>query len=126
MLDPNVFAQLSQMHMVGPDGVSHTFDDRASGYARGESVGAVLLKPLRQALADGDTIRAVIRGSGANQDGKTPGITMPSKDAQANLIDAVYFAAGLPMADTSYFEAHGTGTKIGVREIDFHLDGVLT
>lgn len=111
------------MHMLSPDGVSHSFDDRANGYARGESVGAVLVKPLRQALADGDTIRAVIRGSGANQDGKTPGITMPSRDAQGNLIEAVYAAAGLSMADTNYFEAHGTGTKIGVRKADL-LDQV--
>ena len=108
------------MHMLSPDGISHSFDHRANGYARGESVGAVLVKPLSQALADGDTIRAVIRGTGTNQDGKTPGITMPSRDAQGNLIEAVYSTAGLSMADTSYFEAHGTGTKIGVRRLDLH------
>ena len=114
ILDPNFISQLSSMHMLSPDGISHSFDDRANGYARGEAVGAVLVKPLSKALADGDTIRAVIRGTGANQDGKTPGITMPSGDAQGRLINSVYTAAGLPLDDTTYFEAHGTGTKIGV------------
>ncbi|MCJ1251044.1 hypothetical protein MMC30_008275 [Trapelia coarctata] len=113
ILHANFISQLSSMHMLSPDGISHSFDDRANGYGRGEAVGAVLVKPLSRALADGDTIRAVIRGSGANQDGKTPGITMPSGEAQANLIRSTYATAGLPMADTSYFEAHGTGTKIG-------------
>ncbi|KAL5344841.1 hypothetical protein ACLOAV_010238 [Pseudogymnoascus australis] len=113
ILHPNFNSQLSAMHMLSPDGVSHTFDDRANGYGRGEAVGAILVKPLSQALADGDTIRAVIRGTGANQDGKTPGITMPSSKAQADLIKKTYAAAGLPLANTSYFEAHGTGTKIG-------------
>ncbi|KFZ25350.1 hypothetical protein V502_00172 [Pseudogymnoascus sp. VKM F-4520 (FW-2644)] len=113
ILHPNFNSQLSAMHMVSPDGVSHSFDDRANGYGRGEAVGAILVKPLSQALADGDTIRAVIRGSGANQDGKTPGITMPSSEAQADLIKRTYATAGLSLADTSYFEAHGTGTKIG-------------
>ena len=102
------------MHMLSPDGVSHSFDSRANGYARGEAIGAVLVKPLHRALADGDTIRAVIRGSGANQDGKTPGITVPSGEAQTSLIKSTYAAAGLRLDDTSYFEAHGTGTKIGV------------
>lgn len=121
ILHPNFNSQLSAMHMLSPDGVSHTFDDRANGYGRGEAVGAILVKPLSQALADGDTIRAVIRGTGANQDGKTPGITMPSSKAQADLIKKTYAAAGLPLANTSYFEAHGTGTKIGVEPPKSHI-----
>lgn len=102
------------MHMLSPDGISHSFDARANGYARGETIAGVVVKTLRQALEDGDTIRAVIRGSGANQDGKTPGITMPSGEAQAALIRSTYEAAGLNMEDTGFFEAHGTGTLIGV------------
>ncbi|EXJ93245.1 hypothetical protein A1O3_01802 [Capronia epimyces CBS 606.96] len=113
ILHPNFISQLSSMHMLSPDGISHSFDERANGYARGEAIGAILIKPLSKALADGDTIRAVIRGSGANQDGKTPGITMPSKDAQSRLINFTYSTAGLSTAQTTYFEAHGTGTKIG-------------
>ncbi|KAK2025345.1 ketoacyl-synt-domain-containing protein [Colletotrichum zoysiae] len=113
VLSPNYVAQLSAMHMVGPDGVSHSFDARANGYARGEAVGAVVVKTLRQALADGDTVRAVVRGTGANQDGRTAGITVPSGHAQEALIRQTYAHANLPLDGTGYFEAHGTGTRAG-------------
>lgn len=114
VLYPSMMHSLTNMHFLSPDGICHSFDDRANGYARGEAIGGIMLKPLKAALADGDTIRAVIRGSGANQDGKTPGITMPSPQSQANLIRATYAQAGLDLADTGYFEAHGTGTGLGV------------
>ncbi|KAI9642743.1 hypothetical protein NHQ30_008474 [Ciborinia camelliae] len=97
----------------GPDGISHSFDARANGYARGEAIAGIVLKPLSTALRDGDTIRAVVRGSGVNQDGKTPGITMPSGEAQASLIRETYAAAGLLLDSTMYFESHGTGTALG-------------
>ncbi|GME50746.1 hypothetical protein HK57_00312 [Neofusicoccum parvum] len=113
ILSPNFISQLSSMHMLSPDGISHSFDSKANGYARGEAVAGIVVKTLRKALEDGDTIRAVIRGSGANQDGKTPGITMPSGEAQAALIRSTYEMAGLAMEDTGYFEAHGTGTSLG-------------
>jgi len=112
-LYPSMFHSLTNMHFLSPDGICHSFDDRANGYARGEAIGGLLLKPLSAALADGDTIRAVIRGSGTNQDGKTPGITMPSPEAQADLIRFVYDQAGLNMSETGFFEAHGTGTALG-------------
>jgi acyl transferase domain-containing protein len=102
------------MHMLSADGMSHSFDIKANGYGRGEGFGAVLLKPLDSALADGDAIRAVIRATGINQDGRTPGITMPSAKAQSDLIRTVYGPSLPPMKDTTYFEAHGTGTEIGV------------
>ena len=105
------------MHMLSPEGISHTFDDRANGYGRGEGVGAIVVKRLKDALRDGDTIRAVIRGTGANVDGKTPSITMPSSVAQADLIRTTYKAAGLSYADTAYFETHGTGTPVGVSNL---------
>lgn len=109
--------RLTAMHMLSPEGISHTFDDRANGYGRGEGVGAVVVKRLKDALRDGDTIRAVIRGIGVNVDGKTPSITMPSSDAQADLIRRTYNAAGLSYADTAYFETHGTGTPVGVSSL---------
>ncbi|RMZ80449.1 hypothetical protein DV737_g3022, partial [Chaetothyriales sp. CBS 132003] len=112
-LYPSMFHSLTNMHFLSPDGICHSFDDRANGYARGEAVGGLLLKPLSAALADGDTIRAVIRGSGTNQDGHTPGITMPSPESQADLIRFVYQQAGLKLSDTGFFEAHGTGTALG-------------
>ncbi|KAJ5561983.1 hypothetical protein N7535_003554 [Penicillium sp. DV-2018c] len=113
ILHPNFTQRLSYMHMMSPDGISHSFDESANGYGRGEGIGAVLLKPLSAALADGDNIRAVIRGTGINQDGRTPGITLPSPTAQANLIRSVYERHGISMRDTAYFEAHGTGTPVG-------------
>ena len=98
---------------MSPDGRCYTFDDRANGYARGEGVGCLILKPLQDALMDGDTIRAVIRGTGSNQDGKSSGITLPNIAAQEELIRSTYESAGLDPIETSYVEAHGTGTPAG-------------
>jgi acyl transferase domain-containing protein len=109
------------MHMLSPDGASHSFDARANGYGRGEGIGTLVCKRLSDALRDGDVIRAVIRGTGANNDGKTPTITMPSEQAQADLIRSTYRAAGLPLADTNFIETHGTGTPVGVG-ISTHSD----
>lgn len=72
----------------------------------------MILKRLSDAIRDGDTIRAVIRAAGSNQDGNTP-LAQPSKDAQVNLIEKTYRAAGLDPSETSYVEAHGTGTAVG-------------
>lgn len=104
---------MSKLGFLSPDGKCYSFDHRANGYSRGEGVGVVVLKPLRQALQDGNTIRAVIRGSGVNQDGRTPGMTVPSKSAQEKLIRSVYASAGLDLSETDYVEAHGTGTAQG-------------
>ncbi|PVH76707.1 hypothetical protein DL98DRAFT_535488 [Cadophora sp. DSE1049] len=104
---------LSSLHFLSPDGKCHSFDEAANGYGRGEGLGFLVLKSLKDALRDNDTIRAVIRGSGLNQDGKTPAITMPSKEAQIELIRTAYTNAGIDLQDTQYFEAHGTGTAIG-------------
>jgi acyl transferase domain-containing protein len=95
------------MKFLSPDGVCHSFDHRANGYARGDGIGGIVLKTLTQALEDGDTIRAIIRNTGLGQDGKTTGITTPSPEAHADLIRATYAGAGLPLDQTSYFEAHG-------------------
>lgn len=72
------------------------------------------MKRLCDAVRDGDVIRAVIRGTGANHDGKTTSITMPSEEAQADLIRETYRSANIPLDQTCYFEAHGTGTPQGV------------
>ncbi|KAI1422351.1 PKSN polyketide synthase for alternapyrone biosynthesis [Xylaria sp. FL1777] len=113
MINPNTSHQLTAMHMLSPEGISHTFDDRANGYGRGDGIGAMIVKRLSDALRDGDTIRAVIRGSGVNADGKTPSVTQPSSTAQADLITQTYEDAGLDLSDTGYFECHGTGTPVG-------------
>ena len=104
---------MSALGFLSPDSKCYSFDHRANGYSRGEGVGTVIIKPLQAALRDGNTIRAVIRGTGVNSDGRTPGITMPSKDAQEALIRDVYLKAGLHPRDTAFVEAHGTGTPAG-------------
>ncbi|EEY14055.1 fatty acid synthase S-acetyltransferase [Verticillium alfalfae VaMs.102] len=101
------------MHQATDSGRSIAFDNRGTGFGRGEGCGMIVLKPLDQALRDNDSIRAVIRGSGINQDGKTPGITMPNGSAQEKLMRQVYRNAGLDPSDCGYVEAHGTGTKVG-------------
>lgn len=95
------------MGFLSPDGKCFSFDHRGNGYARGEGFAALILKPVSQALRDGDTIRALIRSTGTNQDGRTPGITQPSKDMQMELIKETYRKANLDMSETRYFEAHG-------------------
>ncbi|KAK4243753.1 hypothetical protein C7999DRAFT_35902 [Corynascus novoguineensis] len=113
ILYPNCMEQFSGIHMLSPEGISHSFDDRANGYGRGEGIGCLAVKRLSDALRDGDTIRAVIRHTGVNADGKTPSITQPSSEAQADLIQRTYAAAGLSLTSTEYFESHGTGTPVG-------------
>lgn len=117
ILDPVPFISASKLNMFSPTGRSRMWDAAADGYARGEGVAAVVLKTLNQAIVDGDTIECVIRESGINQDGKTPGITMPNHSAQEALIRQVYKRAGLdvtkPEDRCQYFEAHGTGTPAG-------------
>ncbi|KAL8658296.1 MAG: hypothetical protein Q9226_001112 [Calogaya cf. arnoldii] len=104
---------LSNMNFVSHDSRCFSFDHRANGYGRGEGFGVVVVKRLSDALRNGDTIRAVVRSTGSNQDGHTPGITQPSTDAQLRLIRRTYEKAGLDMGPTRYVEAHGTGTRIG-------------
>ncbi|KAK6065016.1 lovastatin nonaketide synthase [Seiridium cupressi] len=112
---PTNFVAESNVQMLSPTGRSRMWDSQADGYARGEGVAAVLLKRLSDAIADGDTIECIIRETGTNQDGRTPGITMPSSVSQANLIRQTYARAGLSTDRDrcQYFEAHGTGTKAG-------------
>lgn len=110
---PDYFNILSNMNMLSHDSRSFSFDSRANGYARGEGFGVLVLKRLSDAVHAGDTIRAVIRSSGCNQDGRTPGITQPSSIAQEALVRATYRKAGLTMGPTRFCEAHGTGTALG-------------
>lgn len=113
MLNPDAATLLSNLNFLSPDGLCYTFDHRANGYARGEGILAMIVKPMADALRDGNVIRAVIRATGANQDGRTPSLTQPSAEAQEKLIRHVYQKAGLGLQDTRYLEAHGTGTPTG-------------
>ncbi|MFE7133959.1 type I polyketide synthase, partial [Streptomyces sp. NPDC057638] len=98
---------------LSPDGRCFTFDARANGYVRGEGGGAVLLKPLARAQADGDPVLCVIRGSAINNDGRTDGLTVPAPEAQRQVLRMAYDRAGVDPADVQYVELHGTGTKVG-------------
>ncbi|PGH26935.1 hypothetical protein AJ80_01317 [Polytolypa hystricis UAMH7299] len=113
ILSPDLAMWLANLNMTSKDGLSRSFAEGTSGYGRGEGIATVILKPLADAVRDGDSIRAVIRGTGVNQDGHTVGITLPNSDAQAALIRSTYRSAGLDCSDTTYFEAHGTGTAAG-------------
>ncbi|KAF6838975.1 polyketide synthase [Colletotrichum musicola] len=113
MLNPDVFVSMSTIGFLSPDGISYSFDHRANGYGRGDGIAAVILKRLDHAVAAGDPIRAVIRGSALNQDGKTPTITTPSREAQERLMGACYRSCGLDPGETGFVEAHGTGTPTG-------------
>ncbi|KAG9239333.1 hypothetical protein BJ875DRAFT_491623 [Amylocarpus encephaloides] len=113
ILMPEMQISMTSLHFLSPDCKSQAFDHKANGYARGEGAAVVILKPLALALRDDNVIRGVIRGTAINQDGKTPGITLPSAKAQEELIKLTYKNAGLDFAQTGYFEAHGTGTPAG-------------
>jgi acyl transferase domain-containing protein/acyl carrier protein len=112
-LKQNMLIGLSAIGMLSPTGRCHTFDKAADGTAFSEGVGMVVLKRLEDAVADGDPIYGVIRGSGVNQDGASNGITAPSGSAQEALITSVYERFGIDPARIGYVEAHGTGTKLG-------------
>ncbi|CAI0641313.1 unnamed protein product [Colletotrichum noveboracense] len=115
ILDPSVYITESKLHMLSPDARSRMWDKDANGYARGEGTSAVVLKRLSRALEDGDHIEGLIRGTGVNSDGLSPGITMPFAPTQKALIHSTYQRAGLdPIIDRpQYFECHGTGTPAG-------------
>ncbi|HEX3110483.1 MAG TPA: polyketide synthase, partial [Thermoanaerobaculia bacterium] len=113
ILAPEVTIGLCRMRAMTPDGRCKTFDARADGYVRGEGCGIVVLKRLADAVADGDRIYAVIRGSAVNHDGRSNGLTAPNGSAQKTLIRDALDAAGVAPNDVQYVEAHGTGTSLG-------------
>ncbi len=113
MITPDGFIGFSQAGMLSPDGRCAAFDASANGFVRGEGAGIVLLKPLSQAIADGDPIQGVIVGSSLNQDGHTNGISLPSPEAQEQLVRDACADAGINPAHVGYVEAHGTGTAVG-------------
>jgi|SRR5687767_573768 acyl transferase domain-containing protein len=117
ILGPESYIMESKVKMLSPTGQSRMWDKDADGYARGDGVATLVLKTLSAALEDGDNIQCIIRESGVNQDGATPGLTMPSPTAQRDLIKRTYEKAGLDLRvqedRPQYFEAHGTGTPAG-------------
>ncbi|HEU5333226.1 MAG TPA: SDR family NAD(P)-dependent oxidoreductase [Actinocrinis sp.] len=113
LLHPAHLVALSSMNMLSADGACKVFDERADGFVPGEGVGAVLLKPLTEALADGDDVWAVIKGSHLNAGGRTAGYTVPNPNAQAELVVEAIRRSGIDPRTLGYVEAHGTGTGLG-------------
>ncbi|KAL6897583.1 polyketide synthase [Trichoderma evansii] len=114
IFSPTMYIALSDQGVLSPGGICKTFDSAADGYGRGEAVNAVYIKKLSQALKDGDEIRAVIRGTSVNTDGRTNGMLTPSPVVQEALIRQAYRQAGIEdLSATAFFECHGTGTPVG-------------
>ncbi len=113
VLSPEVTVALSKAHMLASDGRCKTFDSRADGFVRGEGGGIIILKRLSDALADGDNILALIRGSAINQDGRSNGLTAPNGPSQEMAIRAALANGHVSPGQVSYVETHGTGTALG-------------
>lgn len=114
ILAPEITIGFSQAKALSPDGRCKFGDSRANGFVRSDGVGAVVLKPLSRAQADGDPIYAVIKGSAVNNDGRGSGLlTVPSQRGQEQLLREAYRNAGVLPGDVQYVEAHGTGTSVG-------------
>ncbi|WP_115460543.1 SDR family NAD(P)-dependent oxidoreductase, partial [Enterobacillus tribolii] len=112
-LHPNKYLQLSQGQFASSTGRCTSFAAGGDGYVPGEGVGAVVLKSLHQAIADGDHIYGVIKGSALNHGGKTNGYTVPNPVAQSRVISRALDMSGVDARRISYIEAHGTGTSLG-------------
>jgi acyl transferase domain-containing protein len=113
ILDPYHTMGFCKLRALSPTGRSGAFDAGADGYVRGEGCGMIVLKRLSDALADGDRVLAVIRGSAVNHDGHSNGITAPNGPAQEAVVRRALEMAGARPADVQYVEAHGTGTSLG-------------
>lgn len=125
ILTPQTSIGMSKGRFLNPEGQCRAFDADAKGYVRGEGAGIVILKPLQQAIQDGDAIYAVIRATGVNHDGHTNGLALPNRDAQKELISAVLTQAQIDPSDIQYVEAHGTGTLAGDPSEAWAIDQVL-
>lgn len=113
ILEPDSDLFMSQAGIISEDGRCKTFDSRANGIVRAEGMGLLVLKPLSQALVDGDRVHAVIRGSAVNHDGRSNGLMAPNGQAQEQLLCAAQANAGVQPPQMQYIEAHGTATKLG-------------
>jgi acyl transferase domain-containing protein len=113
ILLPGLMALLSQWGALSATGRCSTFDAAADGFVRAEGCAVIVLKRLSDALAAGDPIIGVIRGSAVNSDGRSSGLTVPNGLAQQAVLRSALSNAGLEPADVDYVEAHGTGTPLG-------------
>ncbi|HSS75683.1 MAG TPA: acyltransferase domain-containing protein, partial [Thermoanaerobaculia bacterium] len=113
MLLPETMVALTKFGGLSSEGRCRAFDAGADGFARGEGAGVVVLKPLSRALADGDPVYCVIRGSAVNNDGASNGLTAPNPESQVEVLRDAYERAGVDPGRVQVVEAHGTGTPLG-------------
>ena len=113
ILSPDAMVLFSKWGMMAPDGACKTFDASADGFVRSEGCAVIALKRLGDAVAAGDPILAVIRGSAVNSDGRSSGLTVPNGPAQQAVLRKALLSAALKPGDLDYVEAHGTGTSLG-------------
>ncbi|KAL8728458.1 MAG: hypothetical protein Q9181_005336 [Wetmoreana brouardii] len=114
IMTPTMTIAMTEQGVLSPTGLCKTFDAQADGYARGKAINAVYVKKLSDAIHDGDLIRAVIRATATNCDGKTPGMACPSSESHESMMRRAYRTARLPdLSQTAFIECHGTGTAIG-------------
>ncbi len=113
LASPFVSTAFGELGVISPSGHIHAFSDDADGFVRADGAGVVILKRVSDALADGDEILAVIKGSAVNSDGHSNGLTAPNPEAQIDVLERAYEDAGVDPATVDYVEAHGTGTILG-------------
>ncbi len=113
MIHPNKYLTISQSKFASTNGKCMSFGKGGDGYVPGEGTGALILKPKKKAIADGDHIYGLIKASSVNHGGKTSGYTVPNPNAQTEIIRTVLDKAGVNARELSYIEAHGTGTSLG-------------
>lgn len=113
IMDPSMTQDMTEQGALSPTSTCSTFDAAANGTVRGEGVNAILVKRLDDAVLNKDHIRAIIRSTAVNCDGKTHGMSTPSAESQEALIRSAYAMAGMSVSETAYMECHGTGTAIG-------------
>ena len=113
ILTPENTISQTKLGALAADGRCKAFDARAEGFVRGEGVGIIVLKRLSRALADGDRIHALVRGTAVTQDGRSNGLTAPNPEAQKAVLREAYRHAGVSAGEVQVVEAHGTGTALG-------------
>ena len=113
MCSPAAYIAFGQAGMLSDDGKCKTFDEKANGYVRGEGTGALFLKHLADAHADGNPIYALVKSTAENHGGRSPSLTAPNPNAQSDLLIEAYTQAGIDPATVGYIECHGTGTSLG-------------
>ncbi|MDO4685492.1 MAG: alpha/beta fold hydrolase, partial [Corynebacterium sp.] len=113
LASPFVTTAFGELGVLSPSGRIHAFSEDADGFVRSDGAGLIVLKRVDDAIADGDTILAVIKGTAVNSDGRSNGLTAPNPEAQVEVLERAYMDAGVDPQMVDYVEAHGTGTILG-------------